>query len=72
MRRALKIDEDSFGKDHPEVATDLISLGSLFQATNRGGDAEPLFRRALKIYEDSLGPDHPSTQNARAWLATQA
>jgi len=68
MRRALKIDEDSFGQDHPNVARDLINLGSLFQATSRGAEAGPLFRRAVKIYEDSLGQDHPSTRNARAWL----
>jgi tetratricopeptide (TPR) repeat protein len=60
MRRALKIDEDSFGQDHPNVAIRLNNLGLLLQATNRLAEAEPLMRRALKIDEDSFGQDHPN------------
>ncbi|MGB9006559.1 MAG: DUF4062 domain-containing protein, partial [Candidatus Aminicenantales bacterium] len=35
MRRALAIDEKSYGPDHPEVATDLNNLAQLLQDTNR-------------------------------------
>jgi tetratricopeptide (TPR) repeat protein len=59
MRRALAIDENSYGPDHPDVARDLNNLAQLLQATNRLGDAEPLMRRALAIDENSYGPDHP-------------
>jgi tetratricopeptide (TPR) repeat protein len=59
MKRALKIDEASLGKDHPDVATDLNNLGQLYQDTNRLKEAEPLMKRALKIDEASLGKDHP-------------
>ncbi len=59
MRRALAIDEKSFGPDHPDVATDLDNLAGLLQATNRLVEAEPLLRRALAIDEKSFGPDHP-------------
>jgi tetratricopeptide (TPR) repeat protein len=58
-RRALAIDERSYGPDHPEVARDLNNLAGLLQATNRLGEAEPLYRRALAIDERSYGPDHP-------------
>jgi tetratricopeptide (TPR) repeat protein len=58
-RRALTIDEASFGPDHPYVAIDLNNLAQLLQATNRLPDAEPLMRRALAIDEASFGPDHP-------------
>ncbi len=51
MRRALDIDEKSFGPDHPNVAIDLNNLASLLQATNRLDEAEPLMRRALYIDE---------------------
>ena len=37
IRRALEIDEASFGGRHPEVARDLNNLGQLLQATNRLG-----------------------------------
>jgi len=59
MRRALKIFEDSLGRDHPNVATQLNNLALLLNDTNRLDKAEPLMRRALKIDEDSFGPDHP-------------
>ena len=60
MRRALAIDETSFGPDHPNVATDLNNLAQLLQATNRLAEAEPLMRRALAIDEKSFGPEHPN------------
>src|SRR5262245_37994418 len=52
-RRALAIDEKSFGLEHPNVATDLNNLAQLLKATNRLGEAEPLMRRALSIDEKS-------------------
>ena len=60
MRRALEIDEASFGKRHPAVAIRLNNLGQLLQATNRLGEAEPLMRRALEIDEASFGKQHPA------------
>jgi hypothetical protein len=65
MRRALAIDEKSFGQDHPDVAIDLNNLARLLQATNRLSEAEPLMRRALAIFTKSLGEDHPRTQMAQ-------
>ena len=64
MRRALAIDEASYGKDHPNVAIDLNNLAQLLQATNRLGEAEPLMRRALAIDEASYGKDHPTSRSA--------
>jgi len=60
MRRALEIDEASFGPEHPEVAADLSNLAMLLQATNRLAEAEPLMRRALAIVQASFGPHHPN------------
>jgi tetratricopeptide (TPR) repeat protein len=59
MRRALEIDEQSFGMDHPNVARDLNNLAQLLKDTNRLAEAEPLMRRALEIDEQSFGLDHP-------------
>jgi len=59
MRRALAIDEASYGNDHPNVAIRLNNLASLLHATNRLAEAEPLMRRALAIDEASYGNDHP-------------
>ena len=68
-RRALAIDEKSFGPDHPNVAIDLNNLARLLQATNRLSEAEPFMRRALAINEKSFGPDHPNVAIALNNLA---
>jgi tetratricopeptide (TPR) repeat protein len=60
MRRALAIDEKSYGPGHPDVAIDLNNLAALLQTTNRLGEAEPLMRRALAIDKKSYGPEHPN------------
>jgi tetratricopeptide (TPR) repeat protein len=58
LRRALQIDEASYGQDYPAVARDLNNLAALLQATNRLSEAEPMYRRALQIDEASYGKDH--------------
>jgi tetratricopeptide (TPR) repeat protein len=60
MRRALDIDEQSFGAIHPNVAIRLNNLATLLLATSRLAEAEPLMRRALDIDEQSLGSLHPN------------
>ena len=70
MRRALYIDEKSFGADHPKVAIDLNNLASLLHDTNRLGEAEPLYRRALASDEKSFGSDHPNVARDLNNLAT--
>jgi len=62
MRRALAIDEQSFGPDHPNVAIRLNNLAQLLQATHRLAEAEPLMRRSLQIFVTSLGTEHPNSE----------
>jgi tetratricopeptide (TPR) repeat protein len=69
MRRALEIDEKSYGPEHPRVAIDLNNLAGLFYKTNRMAEAEPLYRRALAIHEKSFGPDHPAVATSLNNLA---
>jgi Tetratricopeptide repeat len=62
LRRALAIDEKSFGPDHPDVAVDLGNLAGLLRATNRLAEAEPLMRRAVAIvveFTRRTGHRHP-------------
>ena len=60
MRRALAIDEKSFGPGSPRRRHASTTWPQLLQATNRLAEAEPLMRRALAIDEKSFGPDHPN------------
>jgi tetratricopeptide (TPR) repeat protein len=59
LRRALFIDEQAYGSDHPTVAIRLNNLAQLLKDTNRLTEAEPLMRRALIMTEQGLGSDHP-------------
>ncbi len=59
LRRALSIQERSFGPDHPLVANRLNNLATVLQATNRLSESGPLFHRSLEILENSFGLDHP-------------
>lgn len=73
MRRALDIDEQSFGKDHPNVATALNNLAALLQATNRLVEAEPLMRRTVEIFlkfTRATGHPHPHLQAFASNYAT--
>jgi tetratricopeptide (TPR) repeat protein len=59
MRRALAIDEKSYGLDHFDVVWDLNNLALLLEDTNRLAEAEPLFRRVIEIDEKNNSPDDP-------------
>ncbi len=67
LRRALAIEEQSYGAEHPNVAIRLNNLAALLQATNRLAEAEPLMRRALAIDEQSYGAEHPKVA-LRLWV----
>jgi tetratricopeptide (TPR) repeat protein len=57
-RQALEIQEKALGLDHPEVATALNNLASIYRSVGQYALAESLYRRALLIDERALGPEH--------------
>ena len=48
-KRALAIDEEAYGPDHPGVATSLNNLARLYRDTKRDKKAEELEKRAARI-----------------------
>ncbi len=64
FERALKIDEATYGPDHPEVAKAANNLGSVLQDMGDLAGAKACYERALKIDEASYGPDHPEVAKA--------
>ncbi|MCB9432947.1 MAG: ATP-binding protein [Ardenticatenaceae bacterium] len=58
-KRALAIDENTLGSDHPSVARDLNNLGGLLWQMGEYEPARPLLERALIISKKTLGSDHP-------------
>jgi tetratricopeptide (TPR) repeat protein len=69
MRRALTMDEQSYGPEHPNVARDLNNQAQLLKATNRLSESEPLMRRVVRIFEQSYGVNHPNVATALNNLA---
>jgi tetratricopeptide (TPR) repeat protein len=57
--RALKIGEQVYGKDHPNVAINVNNLGNVLQDLGELAEARKCFERALKIGEQVYGKDHP-------------
>jgi tetratricopeptide (TPR) repeat protein len=73
-RRALRMDEASFGCEHAKTAGSVNNLAVLLTkqaATTQGSfvEAEALCRRALATAERALGPDHTSTATSMHNLA---
>ena len=66
-RRALAIDEKSFGPEHPKVAIRLNNLAGLLRDANRLAEAEPLYRQVLRILAEfghRTGHEHPHFRTA--------
>jgi tetratricopeptide (TPR) repeat protein len=56
---ALKVAEETFGSEHPNMAFSLSNLAILYQEQGKYVEAELLYKRALAISEKALGKDHP-------------
>ena len=57
-KKALRVAEDRFGDEHPNVAISLNNLAYLYDCQGNYVKSEPLYKRALAILEKLLGPDH--------------
>jgi tetratricopeptide (TPR) repeat protein len=51
--------KDLLGEDHPQYATALRNLGTLYNGMGDSGRAEPHLRRSLEILEKAMGENHP-------------
>jgi tetratricopeptide (TPR) repeat protein len=60
IERALRIDEQVYGPEHPNVATDANNLGLALKALGDLEGAKAHIERALRILEKSLPEGHPS------------
>jgi tetratricopeptide (TPR) repeat protein len=63
--KALQVDETALGRDHPQVAADLINAAAELCFQKHCGEAIPLFKRAANIEEAAFGPT--SVQTGQTW-----
>ena len=69
LQRALVIREEQLGEMHPDTATTLNNLASVYEGQGRCVEAEQLYIRVLTIREQQLGQEHPDTIATRNNLA---
>jgi esterase/lipase superfamily enzyme/Tfp pilus assembly protein PilF len=60
---------ERYGEEHPEFATAISLLGSLYGSQGRYAEAEALLERALSTREKVLGPDDPQVASSLYALA---
>ena len=61
LARALKLNEEAYGRDHPKVAETLTSQAAVLYKVQRYDEAEIAFVRALKIRKNRFGENHRAT-----------
>ena len=64
-RRAVRVRKDLLGNRHPDLATTLNNLATLYRLTGRRARAAALYRRALMIFEETLDRAHPNVIGCR-------
>jgi TonB family protein len=67
-QRALKINENLLGREHPDLVALLLRLGWMRHALSQSGEAESLFKRAVAITEKQ-GADHVGVADPLLTLA---
>lgn len=69
FEKALSIDENFKGNEHPDVVNSLQKIALYHFSNNDFGEAKNLTNRALDILKLSLGDSHPSVANVLRNLA---
>lgn len=60
---ALRLTEQQVGKDHPDTATILQTLGDAYLHVSRFAEAIPYYQQLLVVGETLLGDSHPNVAN---------
>ncbi|MBV8914759.1 MAG: tetratricopeptide repeat protein [Acetobacteraceae bacterium] len=69
--RAVTLNEEIFGPDHPAVATAEHNLAGIYSAEHRSQEAEHLERHALAIRERAFGSNSPIVATSLNALAAE-
>jgi Protein of unknown function (DUF2914)/Tetratricopeptide repeat len=65
LRSAARIQEDTLGPLHSDLANTFNNLAIVAEHTGNPGDAETFYRRAVAIASASLPPEHPMVVASR-------
>lgn len=65
LRSAARVQEDTLGPLHPDLANTLNNLAIVAERSGRLGDAETFYRQAATVAAASLPADHPMVSESR-------
>ncbi len=65
FNKALNIDLNTFGDNHPDTAIDYNNIGGAWKALGKYNKAIDYLQKAEKICMQFLGADHPNTKNTK-------
>ena len=68
-KQALAIEEKAFGREHPEVATTLMSLAALYRTQAKREQAVAMYKSAVALLEKTVGSQAPLAIEAREQLS---
>ncbi len=68
-QRALEMDKQRYGENHPNVASDYMNLLKIDSVEGRYAEGEQYARKALAIDEKWFGGQHPEVAAATVFLA---
>ena len=63
-QKALKIDQEVHGNDHPDVANSKFNIALLLRNMDKAAESKQMFTEAAGIFRAALGADHPHTKMA--------
>jgi tetratricopeptide (TPR) repeat protein len=69
LKRDIAAAQAARGPAHPEVASKMTELASLYRAQRRYAEAEELYTRALTIQRNALGTGHADAVRTTRELA---
>ena len=69
LRRAVELDRQSLGPDHPRTIAAEVELANVLKRQGQYEESAGLLKRAIDYYRESNGPDAPHSLNATRFLA---
>ncbi len=60
LQRAVELDKQVYGGDHPEIARGLNDLAMVLRAMGRSREAAEFMTESLRLYQKINGPGHPT------------
>ncbi len=70
LLEALRIQRELFQGDHPDLASTLVTIGTVYESQGRLQEGIDSVREGIRMYKVVLGEDHPEVDDAKFSLGS--